>query len=211
MTGSSSAGSGSAGSGSAGSSRAERLPRLTPADLTAEQAEVYRSITQGPRAQGKQLFPLTDADGALTGPFGVMLHAPALGVALQEVGAAIRYRTDLSDRAREIAILVVAVAMGSEFEWFAHSRVGAAVGLTPDELAALQKSRFRSDDPVEEAVAALSAALLDGRAVGDEEYARYDAVLGARAIVEVVVLVGYYRLLAQSMQVFEIGVPEEQT
>lgn len=191
------------------SSKAERLPRLTPGDLTEEQEEVYRSITGGPRAQGKQLFPLTDADGALTGPFGVMLHAPALGVALQEVGAAIRYRTDLSARSREVAILLVAVATDSEFEWYAHSRVGASVGLTPDELDALRQGRFTSDDPGEEAVARLSVALLEGRALDDGEYALYDAVLGSRAIVEVVVLVGYYRLLAQSMQVFEIGVPEE--
>ena len=36
-------------------------------------------IAAGPRSQGPQLFPLTDDDGALRGPFNAFLLAPALG------------------------------------------------------------------------------------------------------------------------------------
>jgi 4-carboxymuconolactone decarboxylase len=190
-------------------SGAERLPRLTPAELTPEQRAVYDGITAGPRASGKQLFALTDENGALTGPFGVMLHAPGVGVPLQDLGAAIRYRTSLSARSREIAILMVAAALDSEFERYAHERVGASVGLSEDELAALRRGSFRSDDPVEDAVGRLSTQLLAGEPVDDESYESYAAALDAQAIVEVVVLVGYYRLLAQSMDVFAVGAPTE--
>jgi hypothetical protein len=44
-----------------------------------------------------------------------------------------------------------------------------------------------------------------GRSTDDS----FTPALDAQAIVEVVVLVGYYRLLAQSMDVFAIGVPTE--
>jgi 4-carboxymuconolactone decarboxylase len=187
----------------------ERLPRLTPEALTAEQRAVYDDITGGPRASGKQLFALVDQNGALNGPFGVMLHAPALGVPLQELGAAIRYRTSLSARSREIAILKVAAALDSEFERFAHERVGASVGLTEAELHALRRGQFVSDDPEEQAVSRLAADLLAEAVVDDDTYASYASALDTQAIVEVIVLVGYYRLLAQSMSVFAIAAPQE--
>ena len=69
---------------------------------------LYERITTGPRASGPQHFPLTRADGSLTGPFDGFLLNPRLGEALQAVGAAIRYEGALTPRAREIAILTVA-------------------------------------------------------------------------------------------------------
>ena len=185
----------------------ERLRRLVETELNEEQLTVYRSITSGPRAAGQQHFPLTDEKGSLNGPFGVMLHAPGLGIALQEVGAAIRYRTRMSDRAREIAILQVSVATASEFEWYAHERVGRAAGLTTGELADIKAGGFISDDVKEQAISTLSLLLLKSDDLGDEDFAEASAVLNSEEILEVVVLVGYYRTLAQMMNVFAIGVP----
>jgi 4-carboxymuconolactone decarboxylase len=126
-----------------------RLPDLVPADLSDEQRRLHERIASGPRAAGPQHFPLTTADGALTGPFGVMVHEPALGAPLQELGSAIRYATSLSDRVREVAILAVAAATGSAFEQWAHERVGRAVGLADDELAAHAEGAFTSSEPAE--------------------------------------------------------------
>ena len=81
---------------------------------------------QHTRTAGPQHFALADQDGALVGPFGIMLHAPALGGPLQDLGAAIRYRTSLSAQVREIAILSIAAATDSAFERYAHERVGRA-------------------------------------------------------------------------------------
>lgn len=187
----------------------ERLKRLVEADLDDDQLTVYRSITGGPRASGKQLFALKDEAGALNGPFGVMLHAPRLGLPLQELGSAIRYRTRMSDRAREIAILKVAVATDSEFEWYAHERVGRAVGLTDDELADLKAGTFRTDDPREVAVADLCDHLLAGDRLDEPAFDDVSKVLDEEEIIEVVVLVGYYRTLAQMMDVFDIQAPSE--
>lgn len=170
-----------------------RFPKLTRAELTPEQAELYDAIVGGPRASGP--FPLQDADGSLTGPFGVMLHAPGVGGPLQELGAAVRYRTVLSDRVREIAILSVAAATGCAFERHAHEPIGRAAGLTEAELAALADGSFTSDDPVESAAHALGE-----RPLTEQEY----RTLGAQRVVELVVLFGYYRTLAQLMDCFEV-------
>lgn len=195
-----------------------RLPDLTPADLDAAQRDLRERIVGGPRGGGPQHFPLVREDGSLTGPFGVMLHEPALGAPLQELGSAIRYATSLSPRTREIAILAVAAATGSAFEAYAHERVGRAVGLTDDELAALSDGSFTSTDPHEDAAHEWCRLLLDdhdhahGRPVrlDDDTYAAYAAALGTTTVTELVVLVGYYRLLAQLLAVFDVGVPEEE-
>src|SRR6478609_9917454 len=126
-------------SSNGGPSMAGRVHPFTPESLTGAQRDLYDAIAGGPRAQGPQHFALTRPDGSLRGPFNALLLAPALGGALQDVGAAIRYRGALSDRAREIAILLVAAHWDSAFEREAHEAVGAAAGLSDAELGALRR------------------------------------------------------------------------
>ncbi|MFF3494759.1 alpha/beta hydrolase fold domain-containing protein [Streptomyces sp. NPDC002795] len=185
-----------------------RLPRLTEADLDDAQHTLRRAITSGPRSTGPQHFPLQDENGALNGPFGLMLHTPDLGAPLQELGSAIRYRATLNDRTREIAILTVAAATSSEFETYAHERVGRAAGLTEAELTALRTGTFTSTDPSEAAAyAACRRLLLDDTPWSDTEYDATQQLLGNNQLLELTVLVGYYRTLAQLMNVFDVGAP----
>jgi 4-carboxymuconolactone decarboxylase len=182
---------------------------LVEQDLDAAQLAVYRAITEGPRSRGKQVFQLIDERGALNGPFGVLLHAPRLGAPLQELGSAVRYGTAMTGRCREIAILLVAVSMRSEFEWYAHAKVGEAAGLQSEELEAIRAGTFVADDPLEQAVALLCSRLLADEVISDEDYSMLVTVLGEAAMVEVTVLVGYYKTLAQLMHVFNIGAPPD--
>lgn len=185
-----------------------RVADLVPDVLSPEQDEVYQAIAGGPRANGKQVFELKAPDGSLNGPFGLMVHAPSVGLALQDLGAAIRYRTSMTDRGREIAILMVAVATQSSFEWYAHERVGRAVGITDAELEAFRSESFTSSDPAEAAVARLTRALLEEERVDDDTYAEVVSSLGEVQTVEVTTLVGYYRTLAQLMDVFAVPAPD---
>ena len=187
-----------------------RLPDLTPDDLDADQRALYDDIVGGPRGSGTQHFPLTTAGGALTGPFGVMVHEPALGRPLQELGSAVRYRTGLTARVREIAILTVATATDCAFERYAHERVGRAAGLTDGELAAIAGGAFASADGAERAAYALGRRLLVGRpTMPADEYADLVAALGTTTVTELTVLVGYYRTLADLLALFDVGVPDE--
>lgn len=187
----------------------DRLRRLTPDELDERQRGVYNSIAGGDRAKGVQHFPLTAEDGSLNGPFGVMLYAPGVGEVLQDLGACIRFRTDLTARIREIAILQVAQASGSRFEWWAHEKVGRAVGLTDEEITQLSLGSFSSSDREEDASAKFCANLLTSNVVTDEEYVAATEVLTAQQLIDLTVLVGYYRTLAQLMEVFAVGVPDE--
>src|SRR5690349_16779378 len=63
-----------------------RIARLTPDRLDAHQRVVYDAIASGPRT-ANGAFSLTDAEGCLEGPFNAMLLHPAIGDALQQLGA----------------------------------------------------------------------------------------------------------------------------
>ena len=188
-----------------------RISALLPSELDVEQKALYDSIVTGPRSAGPQLFALQDDLGRLNGPFGLMLHIPGIGSALQELGSAVRYRTAMTDRGREIAILSVAAATDSEFERYAHERVGRAAGLNEADIEALRTSSFTSEDATEQIVFDLCRQLVNDEFLGDEQFLRYAAQLDARAMLEIVVLVGYYRTLAQMMHVFGVHAPAESS
>ncbi len=183
-----------------------RLPKLTPAELDAEQRAVYDAIAGGKRAQGPQLFRLVDADGGLEGPFNAFLLQPRLGDALQSLGAAVRYGTALSDRAREIAILVTAVQAEAAFEWHAHEALGRHAGLTDDELDAVRTGRFEVfGDEVERVVAGTAHALCARGDLDDDEYRRATDRLGEAGVFELLTLTGYYLALAMQLRVFRVS------
>lgn len=177
---------------------------LTPGDLDDQQFALYRSITAGPRSKGPQLFSLTNPDGALRGPFNAFLLSPALGDALQTLGAAIRYETHLSDRLREMAILAVAGHWDSEFERSAHEAVGRAVGLTETEISAVSDGKVPPlADPVEAAGARLTRALVRGD-VDEDTWSACVPPLTPEAVFELTTLVGYYATLALQLRVFRV-------
>ncbi|MFE6823391.1 carboxymuconolactone decarboxylase family protein [Streptomyces sp. NPDC057690] len=183
-----------------------RLRPLAPAELDPAQRALYAEITGGPRAAGPRHFALTDDEGCLRGPFNAMLLSPGVGRALQELGAAVRYRSGLGPRLRETAILMVAQARDSAFERHAHEAVGAAAGLTDDELVALREGRDPGlSDPVERAAWTFTRALLDGSgALQERAYDTARAALGERTLFELSTLVGYYSTLALQLRLFDV-------
>ena len=181
-----------------------RIRLHIPSQLDDRQLELYRGITGGSRAQGPQHFALVNDDGSLAGPFNALLLAPALGDALQQLGAAVRYRTALSDREREIAILMVAAHWNSAFERSAHESVGRAAGLTDAELASVRAgAALELADPHERACAEAVGAMIAGD-IDDALWAELRATLDESTLFELSTLVGYYATLALQLRIFRV-------
>ncbi|MFI0356486.1 carboxymuconolactone decarboxylase family protein [Actinomadura sp. 9N407] len=187
----------------------DRLPLLKPEALGDEQREVYEAITGGPRRDRPSPLRYMDDEGRLLGPFNAMLYSPAVGRPLQELGAALRFRTAFTKREREIAILVVAAHRRSDFEWYAHERIGRRAGLTDEELAALRTGTAPMlGDARERVLYEASRQMMADGDLSDPVYTEAVATLGRAAVVELVSLVGYYTAIALQLRVFRIAVPD---
>ena len=181
----------------------DRLPPLTPVELDAEQRALFEAITGSRRAAGTAM---TGPGGSLAGPFNALLYRPGLGDAVQRVGAALRFSGALPDRLRELAILTVAGAWSSAFEVYAHEPVALAVGATREQLTDVREGREPQDlDDAESAGLSLVRALLRARRVDGPTHAAAVAALGHAGTVELVVLVGYYQLLAGVLETFDVA------
>lgn len=185
-----------------------RLEWLTPDELDVEQRRVYDLITGGPRSRDSKTLPVTDSAGRLYGPFTPMLAHPRIAEIMQTLGAAIRYELDLTPRSREIATLAVASATRSNFEWYAHARLGSAAGLTDDEFEFLAAGEAAPTFSAEESLVwrIVTALVADGD-LDDDQFAEASRTLGDAGIVDLIALVGHYEFLARSLRVWRTPVP----
>lgn len=187
----------------------ERLPWLTPSEMSADQLALYSQITKGPRQADSAAFEITDWRGRLLGPFNAMLFSPRVGEAVQELGSSLRYRSVLSDRVREISILQVASLRKSEFEWYAHTNVAREVGITPDEIEAIRVGTVPVTFSPSEALAlSVVTSLVLSRDIDDELFIQIAAAYSLEELVEFVTLVGYYDLLALYLDVWRVSLPQ---
>lgn len=186
-----------------------RLPLLEPGALDAAQRDLYASIAQGPRATGP--FSIVDSAGRLAGPFNALLHSPAIGSAVEQLGAALRFGGDLDARTRELVICTVAAHWDSAYEWYAHERVAREVGVRDAELEIVRDGGVPDGlPPAEVAALELATALLRERRVRPE---LYDLVVdhhGPSGLVEICTAVGYYQLLAGLLAAADVGVRVDQ-
>ncbi|MDP3951835.1 carboxymuconolactone decarboxylase family protein [Microbacterium sp.] len=184
-----------------------RLNRIDSADLIGAAAELYSRYTTGERAKPGASFSLITADGQLTGPPATWMLNPDLGLRMEQLGYGVRFELTLSPRYREIVILMVAEREDSPFERYAHHQAARQAGLTFDEIAMLDAGDFMGVDEREQVLITTTKAIFACGALTAAEWDAAEKLLGRSAILEIVTLVGWYRLMALQLRVFEIEPP----
>ncbi|UUX95018.1 carboxymuconolactone decarboxylase family protein [Aquabacterium sp. J223] len=173
-----------------------RLPLPTVDTFTPEQRAVHDQVVAGRR-------------GRVVGPLRAALHNPELASRWQALGELLRYGTSLPPQLSELAILVTAVACRSPFEWHVHREEAERAGLPAAVIEALLDEREPPglDEPAQ-AVHRYAVELNHHRTVSDTTHARARAVLGDKGVVELTALVGYYTLVAMTLNAHEIPLPD---
>jgi 4-carboxymuconolactone decarboxylase len=175
------------------------MPRISlpsPEAMNTDQRRVYDKVVAGPR-------------GKVVGPLRAALHNAELAERWQALGELLRYRTSLSSRLSELAILVTGRACESPFEWQAHRVEAVKAGIEAPIIEALLAkqlpSGLRADD---EAVVRYAIELNQSNSVSDATYAAALTHLGETGVVELTALVGYYTMVAMTLNAHEIPLPE---
>jgi 4-carboxymuconolactone decarboxylase len=175
-----------------------RLPAIDEDKLTDEQRALMSAIASGPRGQFK-----------MGGPFFCYLHSPAFGELAQKLGAHLRFGTSIPPRLSEFAILTTAHHHKAQYEWAAHEPQAARAGVTRKTIEDLRNGREPKSAPKDERAlyAFIKEVYRSGRA-SDRTYKAAHAILGDAGMVELVGLLGYYGLVAMTLNVFRMPVPD---
>jgi 4-carboxymuconolactone decarboxylase len=175
-----------------------RLPAIADDKLTAEQRSLMSAIASGPRGTFK-----------MGGPFFCYLHSPAFGELAQKLGAYCRFGTSIAPRLTEFAILTTAQLWKAQYEWAAHEPQALKAGVKPATIQALRAGREPTSAPKDErAIYAFIKQLYATRRAGDRAYKAAHATLGDAGMVELVGLLGYYAMVAMTLNVFRMPVAE---
>jgi 4-carboxymuconolactone decarboxylase len=177
--------------------------------MTAEQTSIYEKFVSGVRAGPNSTFSLAHPDGGLIGPPNAWLLSPKLGAVLERLGGTLRFDLTLSRSAAEIAILRVAHHHHSAFEKYAHVQAAASAGLSEIQIEALVTGGPAQFATAEQTLVDQSTqAMLAHGSLNAAEYDAALAELGQQGLLELVVLIGYYQLLALQLAVFEVSPPD---
>ena len=143
--------------------------------------------------------------GSVVGPFAALLHSPVLADRTAELGAYIRFDSGLSAMDREIVILSVARALDCHFEWAYHVREARKAGVSAQAIAAIRERRAPAglSEAEAEIVGYVSQLLVTHRA-DDRTVAALRARLGVQGLVELTATIGYYAMLACTLNAFDV-------
>ncbi|GAB3676159.1 carboxymuconolactone decarboxylase family protein [Actinocorallia lasiicapitis] len=111
----------------------------------------------------------------------------------------------LCPRIRELIILRVAHVTGCDYERIQHEPIALGSGVVEHELAALREPLDEHDwDPGERPVLAAVDELHAGSTVSDATWARLAAVYDEKGLIEVIMLIGHYVMVAYALNALKV-------
>ena len=139
--------------------------------------------------------------------FRMLAHAETAFRPFLRFGGAVLTELELDPRLRELAILQVAARAGAEYEWIQHVAIARHVGVTDEQIGAVERGEIAtapSLNELERAVLQFTIEVVDGTRVSDATFAAVSDGLGHREIVELLLTVGEYLMLARVMTTLEL-------
>lgn len=128
---------------------------------------------------------------------GMLAHHPQMVRLFLQFNGFLLQRGELTGRLRELTILRVAHRHRSAFEWGQHVRLGAAVGVTEADVAALTAGNDGFSGADRLVLDTVDELIADGKARW-ATWQRLVDELGEHAAIEVVFLVGTYTLTSMA-------------
>ena len=166
-----------------------RLPLPAIEAFNAEQRGIFDAIIR--------------TRGSIDGPFLAWLHSPKLADAAQNLGAFCRFGSSLDTVESELLILLVAAHYDCLAEQQIHEPIALASGL---HLAAVEAIRARLVPQLEgerlRLLLELGGQLLRTHRFDDAMYLRGQTLFGETTMVEIVGIIGYYTLVAYTLNAF---------
>ncbi|HTW53627.1 MAG TPA: hypothetical protein VME45_17175 [Stellaceae bacterium] len=169
-----------------------RFTELPLDQMTQEQQEAYRFAveTRGPLGGPNKIWVYNPKLAKVAAPFGGHFHAG---------------HYSLSEREREIAVIIINSKWRSAYPTAAHERRGKEMGLPADKVEALLSGLATSfDDKREQVVYEMAKCLSESRWVSKGLYERAVDALGHVGITDVICLMGHYTSVSMTLAFYDV-------
>lgn len=171
----------------------KRYRELERDELSAAQKALFDSIA-------------STRGGVVPTPFHVLAESPELASLTQALGAFCRYRTRLSPRLSELAVLITAAHWGADYEFDVHAPEALKAGIAQPVIDALREGKpppLEDDDS--RLVYEFATVFYAKRDVPDQLFQNAVARFGRRRVVELAGVLGYYSGLAMLLRIFRVS------
>ena len=171
-----------------------RLPDIDAAKLSPEQRAIYDRLIR--------------ERGHMRGPFAVWLRNAELCDSTLKLQEMFALRVKLERRLLELMILVAARLATAQYAWFIHEPYALKFGISPEIVQAIRERRtpeFTRED--ERLVYDITMELNTTRALSEASYERGMAMFGEQVMVELVSAIGFYAMVAMTLNAFAVTVP----
>jgi AhpD family alkylhydroperoxidase len=144
--------------------------------------------------------------GKVLNLYKVLLHSPAVMEGWLNFFTAIRQKTKLAGRYRELAILRVAILNGADYEYRAHLPFALTEGASAAQIAALRAWRASPlFDASERAVLAYTDCMTKEIQVPDELFAEVRRHFDTQDLVELTATIAGYNLVSRFLEAMQVG------
>jgi AhpD family alkylhydroperoxidase len=142
--------------------------------------------------------------------FGLVANAETAFRPFLRLGSALLTQGELDPKLRELAILRVAEKTGARYEWVQHADIALAVGVTADQVAALERGEADAGvfDPTEQLVLRFATEVIDDVGASEATFAAAREQFSPRELMELTLSIGYYMAIARVMLTFDIDLDE---
>ena len=143
--------------------------------------------------------------------FRTMAHAETAFRPWLRWGSTLLGELELNPALRELAILYVSrLTPHAEYEWVQHVPIARAVGVTDAQISALEHGDpvAASFGPLEHAVLRFTREVVRDARASDEAFVAVREALSPREIVELLMVIGQYMMLARVMATVEMELDE---
>jgi len=165
----------------------DRLPTIPPAQYSPEQKQAAAEF------EAARKVPVF-------GPFEPLMYSPAVMSQARAMGDYLRYKSAIGNTLSELAILLTAREWTQEFEWSVHYPIALKAGIRQDIADAIAEGRRPATlSADEEIVYDYSMELLKNKQVSNLTFERAKMRFGAKGVVDMTGIVGYYTFLAMQL------------
>lgn len=141
----------------------------------------------------------------------MLAHAETAFGPSMRFGGAILSRLQLAPKLRELAILHVARQAEATYEWVQHAEIGRMTGIGDDQIDAIEHGdplESAAFNDVERSVLAFTSEVLAGPTVSDATFAAVRQTLTPREIVELLLTIGNYLMIARVLTTLDIEIDD---